>query len=154
MQQNGYPGRRRSLLDDARFEAKLNRDSRDEGKVYAIQKQEAGTAGFILFFCSLSRPSCCVVSEDLLPEEEVFVTGGSESGPVNVHLILGLRDDLDSLVHSLKSIKVEFLFDWFITLHVLRFYQSIADRVAKGSYCTWNRARLPTKRANSTSSSN
>jgi len=73
--ENGYPGRRRSLLDDARFEAKLNRDSRDE------------------------------VSEDLLPEEEVFVTGGSESGPVNVHLILGLRDDLDSLVHSLKSIK-------------------------------------------------
>ena len=33
MQQNGYPGRRRSLVDDARFETKLNRDSRDEGKL-------------------------------------------------------------------------------------------------------------------------
>lgn len=76
--ENGYPGRRRSLVDDARFETKLNRDSRDE--------------------------------EDLLPEEEVFVTdetvpAATENGTVNVHLILGMRDNMDSLGRSLKTIQ-------------------------------------------------
>jgi len=81
--ENGYPGRRRSLVDDARFETKLNRDSRDEGK--------------------LSQ-------EDLLAEEEVFATeeampAGIDNGPVNVHLILGLRDSMDSLARLLKTIQ-------------------------------------------------
>jgi len=50
-------------------------------------------------------------TEDLLAEEEVFATeeampAGIDNGPVNVHLILGLRDSMDSLARLLKTIQV------------------------------------------------
>jgi len=82
--ENGYPGRRRSLVDDARFETKLHRQNRD-----SLLEQE------------LSQ-------EDLLLEEEVFTVEENlptgETGPILVHLILSLRDNMDSLARSLKTI--------------------------------------------------
>ena len=106
MQQNGYPGRRRSLVDDARFETKLNRDSRDEGKLsQGLYRWIKSLQMFRFFLFLLPR------LEDLLPEEEVFVTdetvpAATENGTVNVHLILGMRDNMDSLGRSLKTIQV------------------------------------------------
>ncbi|XP_046459757.1 tyrosine 3-monooxygenase-like [Daphnia pulex] len=84
--ENGYAGRRRSLVDDARFESKVNRENRES----------------LLHENSLSRENSLSGEEVFLPEDSLTV---GENGRLLVALIIRMREEMVSLSRTLKTIQ-------------------------------------------------
>ncbi|KAI9558336.1 hypothetical protein GHT06_015089 [Daphnia sinensis] len=84
--ENGYAGRRRSLVDDARFETKVNRENREH----------------LLHENSLSRENSTSQEELVLPDD-VFTVG--ENGRLLVAIIIRMREEMVTLSRTFKTIQ-------------------------------------------------
>ncbi|KAB7506156.1 Tyrosine 3-monooxygenase [Armadillidium nasatum] len=85
---NGYPSRRRSLVEDAKFESTIKKQ----------QKQtwiEEARQSFAL----------CFTTDSEISEEEVFLVTSSTDPVQNVILILGLLEGLSTLPRIIKTVE-------------------------------------------------
>ncbi|XP_043218203.1 tyrosine 3-monooxygenase-like [Amphibalanus amphitrite] len=88
--ENGYPARRRSLVDDAKFETNVNKESRQEWLSHIRQS----------------------LDDDTLSEEEVLLAASTPSeetaattGPLQVTLVISMKSGMNSLGRIIKTIE-------------------------------------------------
>ncbi|XP_037070265.1 tyrosine 3-monooxygenase-like [Pollicipes pollicipes] len=86
--ENGYPARRRSLVDDAKFETSINKETRQEWLSHIRQSE----------------------NDEDLSEEEVLLaasspTDESAAGPLNIVLVLSIKSGMNSLGRIIKTIE-------------------------------------------------
>jgi len=85
--ENGYPARRRSLVDDAKFETQVNKEVKETW---------------------LENQRRSLVNEDELSEEEVFLTEPDDvddNAPHVITLVLSLKESIGSMARVLKTIE-------------------------------------------------